>query len=179
MRIQSINIREASVDDIPYISNYWMNANELYLKRMGVDLDKLPTKEKFAKILTHQFGLPYEQKNSLCLIWEVNEIPCGHSNTNPTIFGSYAKLHAHLWLKKYRNIGVGSQLMKKSIAYFFERLNLNFLVGEPYAYNPSPNIMLEKLGFRFVRRYITIPGSINFEQEVNRWELSRNEFFKT
>jgi hypothetical protein len=33
--------------------------------------------------------------------------------------------------------------------------------------------VLEKLGFRFVRRYRTIPGVIAYEQDVNRYELKR------
>jgi hypothetical protein len=42
---------------------------------------------------------------------------------------------------------------------------------EPYADNPAPNRVLVKTGFRFIARYRTTPGVINFEQEVNRYVI--------
>jgi hypothetical protein len=42
--------------------------------------------------------------------------------------------------------------------------------------NPAPNRTLERVGFSFVRQYIGVPGSINFEQEVSLWEMSRDMF---
>jgi hypothetical protein len=39
------------------------------------------------------------------------------------------------------------------------------------------NVFLEGMvGFAFVKKYITIPGKLNFEQPVNRWELSYDSF---
>lgn len=35
------------------------------------------------------------------------------------------------------------------------------------------NKTLVKLGFEFIRKYKTRPGWINFEQEVNRYELKK------
>ena len=40
-----------------------------------------------------------------------------------------------------------------------------------YAENPGPNRTLAKLGFRLIKRYRTVPGIINFEQEVNRYVM--------
>jgi hypothetical protein len=36
--------------------------------------------------------------------------------------------------------------------------------------------VLAKVGFTFVKKYVTVPGIINFEQEVNRWQMSREQF---
>ena len=69
--------------------------------------------------------------------------------------------------------GLGTEFVRRSAAFYFERFNLQKLVCEPWAENPAPNRVLEKLGFAFVRRYRTIPGVIAFEQEVNRYELRR------
>jgi [ribosomal protein S5]-alanine N-acetyltransferase len=38
--------------------------------------------------------------------------------------------------------------------------------------------VLAKVGFTFVKKYVTVPGVINFEQEVNRWHMSREHFAK-
>ena len=35
---------------------------------------------------------------------------------------------------------------------------------------------MEKLGFEFIKEYITVPGFINFEQPVKRWELTLQKF---
>jgi hypothetical protein len=44
--------------------------------------------------------------------------------------------------------------------------------------NPAPHKALEKLGFEFEKEYITVPGSINFEQPVKRWGLSYDTYNK-
>ena len=71
---------------------------------------------------------------------------------------------------------MGRQLVKLSLPFFFNLLHLERIWCEPYALNPAPNRTLEKVGFSFVKRYTTIPGSLNFEQEVNRWVLEREDF---
>jgi RimJ/RimL family protein N-acetyltransferase len=45
------------------------------------------------------------------------------------------------------------------------------LFCEPFADNPAPNKVLPKLGFKFVKRYWTVPGQICPEQEVNLYVL--------
>jgi RimJ/RimL family protein N-acetyltransferase len=47
------------------------------------------------------------------------------------------------------------------------------LYCEPYANNVAPNRVLEKAGFEFVKTDRTVPGPINFEQDVNCWHMSR------
>ena len=84
-----------------------------------------------------------------------------------------AFIHLHLWKSQLRRAGLGTEFVRRSAAFYFERFNLQKLVCEPWAENPAPNRVLEKLGFAFVRRYRTIPGVIAFEQEVNRYELRR------
>ena len=42
--------------------------------------------------------------------------------------------------------------------------------------NPAPNKTLARVGFEFVKEYVTVPGSINFEQPVNRWEMTREKY---
>ena len=37
----------------------------------------------------------------------------------------------------------------------------------------APNRVLEKAGFEFVKTDRTVPGPINFEQDVNCWHMSR------
>jgi [ribosomal protein S5]-alanine N-acetyltransferase len=64
--------------------------------------------------------------------------------------------------------------VRKSASFYFERFDLKKLVCEPFAENPAANRVLEKLGFKFVRRYKTTPTEIAYEQEVNRYELKNS-----
>jgi RimJ/RimL family protein N-acetyltransferase len=100
----------------------------------------------------------------------------GHCNTNPTFFGNDAYMHLHLWNTDARQKGAGTTLVKMTLPYFFEKLQLKKLYSEPYALNPAPNKTLEKVGFELIKEYITTPGTINFEQPVKRWELSYERY---
>ena len=166
-----LSIRELQIDDISLIADYWLLSDPNYMKSMGVDLAKLPLRDDFTRMLTNQLKLPIEVRNAYCLIWELDEKAIGHSNTNPTIFGKEAFFHTHIWKAENRKTGYGADLLRMSIATYFNKLSLKKLIGEPFAHNPAPNRLLEKLGFKFIRKYKTTPGSLNFEQEVNRWEL--------
>ncbi|MNH30184.1 hypothetical protein D3C79_904650 [compost metagenome] len=143
---------------------------------MGVELSKLPTKEQWRGMLSEQLSQSYEEKKAYCVIWQIDGKPVGHSNVNKIIFGEEAFMHLHLWNNHDRKHGAGVELVKKSLPYFFKNLKLKTLYCEPYALNLAPNKTLSKVGFRFINEYITTPGFLNFEQPVNRWELTSERF---
>jgi RimJ/RimL family protein N-acetyltransferase len=169
-------VREIVENDIEQIANYWLTSKPEFLTSMGVDLKKLPSREMLFTSLTGQINSDYRFKDSYALIWEIDGKSVGHSNVNKIIFGNEAYMHLHLWHNEFRRKGIGSELLKKSLQFYFENLQLQTLYSEPYAINQAPNKTLEKIGFKFEKRYTTIPGSINFEQEVNRWALTKTQF---
>lgn len=171
-----LKVRALETKDVDLITQYWINSTDEHLVGMGVDLEKLPDEEGFKSMLYTQIKLEDSKKQSLALIWEVDGRSIGHSNVNKIVFGEEAYMHLHIWNKADRKLGLGYDLIKLSIAYFFKALNLNRIYCEPYAFNPSPNRTLEKAGFTFVKQYKTTPGSINFEQEVNRWVMTKEKF---
>jgi RimJ/RimL family protein N-acetyltransferase len=170
-----ISVREMQENDIESIIKYWHTSDKEFLTGMGVDLNKIPTREEMEKMLHQQLDQPYEEKGSYCLIWEVDGEAVGHSNVNKIIFGEEAYMHLHLWKNAVRQKGFGTELVKMTVPYFFKNLKLKKLYCEPYALNPAPNKTLEKAGFKFVRTYITTPGWLNFEQQVNLY-LTLNPF---
>ena len=87
-------------------------------------------------------------------------------------------MHLHIWDADARKKGVGTELIKLTLPYFFENCKLRQLYCEPYALNTAPNKTLEKAGFVFVKEYVTTPGMLNFEQPVNRWEMSYESYKK-
>lgn len=169
-------VREIQPADIGLITDYWLQADSTYLAGMGVDIHRLPSREQFTQWITSQLEAPIEQKKSYCIIWEADGRPVGHSNTNPTIFGEEASMHLHLWDSSMRKMGLGSQLLSLTLPWYFEKLQLKRLISEPYALNPAPHKALEKAGFTFVKEYITTPGSLNYEQPVKQWMVTREQF---
>ena len=171
-----LSVREIKESDIDLIADYWLNADPSFLVSMGVDMDKIPTREQLTQMLLTQLNTPIEEKRAYCIIWELDGKQVGHSNTNPTEFGEEAFMHLHLWNGVGRKKGLGATFVKMTVPYFFNNLKLKRLFSEPYALNPAPNKTLPKAGFEFVKEYITTPGSLNFEQPVKRWELSYEKF---
>ena len=171
-----LSVRELQKDDIELIVRYWLDADPSFLVGMGVDLSKMPSRAGLTDMLLQQLNQSFSEKQSYCLIWEAVKKPVGHSNINKIKFGKEAYMHLHLWDSPLRKKGWGTALVKMTLPYFFQNFELKNLYCEPYALNPAPNKTLKKIGFQFVKQYVTIPGSLNFEQEVNRWELKFEDF---
>ena len=169
-----LSVREIGKDDIALIAGYWLTASPAFLKGMGVDTAKMPTPQQWADMLSGQLSKPYKEKQSYCIIFLLYGQPVGHCNVNKIVYGAEAYMHLHLWDSSNRKAGLGVSFVKMAMPYFFDNLKLKKLLCEPYALNPAPNKTLTKLGFTFVKKYITIPGWLNFEQPVNLWEI-KNE----
>jgi len=174
----NLSVRELQKVDIDHIVQYWLTSDKDFLVSMGVDLNKLPTPNELTQMLSNQLNTPIEKRNAYCIIWLIDNKPIGHCNTNPTVFGEEATMHLHIWNTQARGKGFGITFLKKTLPYLFENLHLKKLYSQPYALNPAPNKILEKVGFEFIREYLTIPGSLNFEQPVKLWELSDEKFKK-
>ncbi|GJM31699.1 MAG: hypothetical protein DHS20C18_07000 [Saprospiraceae bacterium] len=168
----TLSVRELQERDIDLIVNYWLESDPDHLLGMGVDLKKLPTRAGLSEMLLAQVNQTVEKKQSYCMIWEVDQQAIGHCNVNKIIFGEEAYMHLHLWHKHTRKKGIGHNLVKMTVPFFFKSLQLKKLYCEPYALNPAPNKTLEKTGFTFLKKHTTIPGTLNFEQEVNLWVLT-------
>lgn len=171
-----LSVREITIADIPLIINYWQSASAEYLNSIGAAIEKLPSKEAWEQMLTEQIQFLYKEKKAYCIVWFVNGIAIGHCNVNKIIFGEEAFMHLHVWQQEKRKKGNGAQLVKMSLPYFFENLNLKKLYCEPHALNDAPNKTLQHVGFTFIKEYITTPGAINFEQPVKQWELTKEVF---
>ena len=168
-----LSVREIKEKDIPEITDYWLNADENFMHGMGVDLSKIPSREQWKEMLLEQINANYPEKKSYCMIWELDGKPVGHSNVNKIIFGEEAYMHIHLWFPEVRKQGWGTAFIEKTIPFFLKNLQLKKLFCEPYALNAAPNKTLPRLGFTFVKEYVTTPGWINFEQPVKLWVMEK------
>jgi RimJ/RimL family protein N-acetyltransferase len=169
-------VREIEPADLQAIVDYWLSADAPYLAGMGVDINKMPSREQWMEMLSRQISAPIRDKQSYCLIWLAEGRPSGHSNIRPIVFGQEAYMHLHVWNGALREKGWGTEWVRMTLPWYFKNFELKKIVCEPYALNPAPNRTLEKLGFELVKEYITTPGFLNFEQPVKRWEMSYERF---
>ena len=161
----------ASREDYELMLDYFYSADASFLHGMGVDPRRLPARTKWLDALLVDHENPDETKDRFYLVWLLQGRRVGHSSINKIIYQKEAYIHLHLWNLELRRAGLGTQFMRKSIIFFWQRYKLEKLYCEPWAENPAPNRVLEKLGFKLVRRYKTVPGPIACEQEVNQYEL--------
>lgn len=176
--ILNLSVRPITFADISLLINYWLTADEAFLKSMGADIKKVPAREHWEKMLHDQVNSPLEEKKSYCIIWLADNLPVGHSNASDIIFGKEAHMHLHLWNPEERQKGWGTAFVKKTLPFFFKDLHIRELYCEPYAVNLAPNKTLARVGFSFVKEYITVPGWLNFEQPVKQWKLGYDDFKK-
>ena len=171
-----LTVRELTEPDIELITNYWLTADDDYLLGMGAERSKIPARQDWVSMLSAQLRQSYTAKQSYATIWLIDGVPVGHCNVNKIMFGDEAYMHLHMWYADKRNKGMGLELVKKSLPFFFNKLQLKNLYSEPYSLNIGPNKTLEKAGFVFVKTFRTIPGMLNFEQDVNLWQMSSDTF---
>lgn len=171
-----LSVREMERADIDAVSRYWIDADPAFLLSLGVDPAKVPRPDQLKQMLSEQVMAPIEEKQSYWLIWHMAGRPIGHSNARPIIFGKETYMHLHLWEPAVRRKGLGTELIRMTLPWYFQNLRLEKIICEPYALNAAPNKTLEKAGFDFVKEYTTIPGFLNFEQPVKRWELTYEKF---
>ena len=171
-------VRELGPHDVDRVINYFLQADQDFIRGMGADPEKLPKLDDWRRIMLDDLDRSLVHKHFYYLIWELAGCPIGHSNINQIVFGQEAYMHLHLWQPEKRQSGHGTYFIRESIGRYFENFELQNLFCQPYALNPAPNKILAKIGFEFVKQYDTIPGWINFHQTVNRWRLSREQWLQ-
>ena len=106
MEKNSVTVRELTQKNIPLIADYWLTNDTDYLRGLGVDFAKFPSRKDFTAMLQSQLALPYNEKKSYALIWEADGKPIGHSNVNPILFGDHGYMHLHIWEPENRKKGL-------------------------------------------------------------------------
>lgn len=168
----SKRVRSLNLDEHWKVIEYFHNASSLFLETMGVDRSRVIPKEEWYKIMEEEFRKELSRRQFYFIGWEYNGALIGHSNINKISFGSHASIHLHIWQQDYRERGLGVWFFKHSVDFFFKAFELSKIICEPYAENRAPNRVLQKLGLVPLRKYLTTPGLMNFEQFVNRYEIT-------
>lgn len=155
------------------VVDYFLGLDREALQRMGADPEKLLARNDWLALLRSDHAKPLRERNFYYLGYELAGRLIGHTNVNQIVFGEEATLHLHIYPSESRRRGLGTAMVRAAIPRFFADLELKRLHCWPRASNDAPNRTLAKLGFRSLGRLTTVPGWINFEQEVERWVLER------
>ena len=177
--VLSVTMATRKIDVRPFSSreeylgmiDYFLDADDAYLRGMGADRSRFPSRNDWLREVLADQKRAESRKDRIYLGWFYNGRLVGHSSVNQIEIGEQAYLHLHLWDPALRRNGLGAEFLRRSIACFRRRLHLKRVICEPYADDVAPNRVLQKLGFTFIGRFKRVPGSITYEQDVNRWEL--------
>jgi RimJ/RimL family protein N-acetyltransferase len=153
--------------------DYFVSGEQPFLQGMGVDPALLPTRQAWLAACLADHQRPDPEKDRFYLAWLHDAELVGHSSISHIEPGRVAHIHLHLWVSTKRRRGLGTAFVAASMDIYFARFGFEKIASEPYAENRAPNRALDRLGFRHVKRYRTVPSSIANEQDVNRWEIAR------
>jgi len=166
-------VREMAPDEANLVIDYFYKSTPEYLDAMGIDPSRLLGPEAWRAFLQSEFALPPDKRQVFFVLWLLDDKPVGFSGCNKITFGDSAFMHLHVIDPEQRQKGIGTECVRRSIAIYFERLRLKRLFCEPNAFNTGPHRTLQQCGFKYLKTYMTVPGTINFRQPVTRWVLER------
>jgi len=159
--------------DIDVRIDYFHTATDSYLRRLGVDRSRLPTREDWRSSYREDWSRPVAERRGPAIVWEADGEMVGFSSADRIEFGVEARMHLHLLEADNRRRGLGTAFVRLSASYYFEVLRIERLYCEPNAFNVAPNRTLQKAGFRYLFTHESTPGPINFFQATTRWVMDR------
>lgn len=161
------------LDEADFVASYFADADDAFLRSLGVDPDKVPSHEQIWHYIEHQLSAPKSEKENFYLIWELDGLGVGFSTIDEITVGKQANMHLHMAVSDRRTKGHGAEFVKRSVPIYFDEFDLDVLYCQPYAFNTAPNRALQRAGFNFVETVEMVPGPINFHQPVTRWKMTR------
>jgi hypothetical protein len=78
-----------------------------------------------------------------------------------------------MWRTDLRGKGHGPYLFCMAAVEFYKRFKLKRIICEPKANNPSPNRLLQRIGFPLISTRIGRSSELSTICKLNRYEISR------
>jgi RimJ/RimL family protein N-acetyltransferase len=169
----SLDVREMAIDEVDLIIEYFHGGTPEFHEQLGVDPTRLPSPEAWRERYEREYEKPYEERETLLVIWRQDGEAVGFSTCDRIVFGEQARMHLHIPEPQRRGQGIGTEGVRATVEIYFDRLRLKRLLCEPNAFNVAPNRTLQRAGFRYVKTHMTVPGLLNYRQAVTRWVLER------
>jgi len=169
----TLTVREMLGSEVDLIIDYFQSSTPEHLEILGVDPTRLPPVESWRDRLRRECALPTDQKTMMLVIWLMDNLAVGFSTSDKIRYGEQAYMHLHVTDPERRQQGIGVECVRRSIGIYFEQLKLKRLFCEPNAFNVAPNRTLQKVGFKYLKTHMTVPGPLNFHQAVTSWMIER------
>ncbi len=166
-------VRPMRLDEVDVRIDYFHDASDEYLRKLGVDRSRLPSKDAWRVHYAEDFARPLAERETYNLAWELDGRLVGFSSVDNIEFGEQAFMHLHIAREPWRRGGLGTEFVRLSVEEYFRALELKRLFCQPNAFNVAPNRTLQRAGFRYVFTEEMQPSFINFPQPITRWVLER------
>jgi RimJ/RimL family protein N-acetyltransferase len=171
--VEGAIVRPMRLDEVGFRIDYFHDADDEYLVKLGVDRALLPSRADWLAFYEEDFARPLAERETYNLAWELDGRLFGFSSTDHIEFGEQALMHLHIAEPARRRQGLGTEFVRLSVEEYFRALELRRLFCQPNAYNVAPNRTLQRVGFRYVWSAEMAPSTINFVQPVTRWVIER------
>ncbi len=169
----SYAVRPLVLDEADFIASYFTDADDTFLRSLGVDPAKIMSHEEIWHSIARDLETPKDKKDRFYLVWELDGLGVGFSSIDEITVGKQANMHLHVAVSRERMKGHGAEFVKRSVPIYFDEFDLDVLYCQPYAFNTAPNRALQKAGFEYVETVEKVPGPLNFHQPVTRWKITR------
>jgi RimJ/RimL family protein N-acetyltransferase len=166
-------VRPMEIAEVDLRIDYFHDASDSYLTKLGVDRALLPSRETWRESSAKDLAQPPAERDSYRLVWELDGRIVGFSSVDHIDFGEQAFMHLHIFEEPDRRGGLGTEFVRLSAAEYFRAFELRRLFCQPNAFNVAPNRTLQRAGFRYVFTEEMQPSDINFLQPITRWVLER------
>ena len=114
-----------------------------------------------------------DKRLGFLVIWLLDDQAVGFSSCDKIVFGERANMHLHVAEPQRRHQGIGTECVRRSVEIYFQKVRLKSFFCEPNAFNVGPNRTLQKVGFKYLKTHMTVPGPLNYYQAVTRRVLER------
>ena len=167
------SVRPLAAQDFDGFINYWLGLSPAEIERLGVAVNCLPTADRMRSDLEAMLAAPDEAVRSFVLAWCLDGEAIGHASLKDIVPGESGSMHLHMWRADLRGKGHGADLFCLAAVDFYNRFNLKRIVCEPKADNPSPNRLLQRIGFPLVSTRIGRSSELSRICKLNCYDIVR------
>jgi ribosomal-protein-alanine N-acetyltransferase len=169
----NLSVRPLAAEDFDGFINYWHGLSPAEVERMGVAIDRLPSPARMRSELDAMLSAQNDSVRGFVLAWCIDGQSIGHSSLKDIVPGDFGNIHLHMWRADLRGKGHGPRLFCLAAIDFYERFKLKRMICEPKTDNPSPNRLLQKIGFPLISTRIGASSELSTTCKLNRYDILR------
>jgi len=172
-KLMDLSVRPLAAEDFDGFINYWLGLSQVEIERLGVAIDRLPSAAQMRSDLEAMLASPGAGMRSFVLAWCINGEAIGHSSLKDIVPAESGSIHLHIWRADLRGKGHGGHLFCLAAVDFYERFQLKRIICEPKADNPSPNRLLQGIGFPLISTRVGRSSELSTICKLNRYDVVR------